>query len=82
MAESGQMPAVRAILAQVLVVEPAEVTPQAHLQNDLGMDSFDLMEIVMSLEEHFDISIADDEAQSLQTVQQVVDLIAKKTGGC
>ena len=49
-------------------VEVQSVTAQSHFQNDLGYDSLDRVEFMLSLEERFDIAIADEEAESIHTV--------------
>ena len=56
-------------------VAPEEVTNEASFINDLGADSLDTVELVMALEEEFDMEIPDEEAEKLQTVGQAVDYI-------
>jgi acyl carrier protein len=58
-------------------VEEAEVTPSASFVDDLGADSLDTVELVMALEEHFDIEIPDDAAEKIRTVQDAIDYIDK-----
>ncbi|MFE1748045.1 acyl carrier protein [Coleofasciculus sp. H7-2] len=69
---------VKKIVAEQLEVEPDEVTPQASFANDLGADSLDTVELVMALEEEFDIEIPDEAAEQIGTVQAVVDYITGK----
>nr|XP_043615483.1 acyl carrier protein 2, mitochondrial [Erigeron canadensis] len=57
-------------------VDPSKVTPAAHFQNDLGLDSLDTVEIVMALEEEFGFEIPDNEADKINTVNLAVDFIA------
>ncbi|XP_051121143.1 acyl carrier protein 2, mitochondrial-like [Andrographis paniculata] len=57
-------------------VEPSKVTPNAHFQNDLGLDSLDAVEIVMALEEEFGFEIPDDEADKINSIKMAVDFIA------
>ncbi|NVM57472.1 MAG: acyl carrier protein [Desulfobacterales bacterium] len=66
---------VRKIVAEKLSVELEEVVPQASFVDDLGADSLDLVELIMAMEESFDIEIADEEAEKLQTVQDAVNYI-------
>lgn len=66
---------VKEIIIENLGVETASVTPQASFVNDLGADSLDTVELVMALEEEFDIEIPDDEAEKIQTVGQAIDYI-------
>ena len=58
-------------------VEEAEVTPSASFTDDLGADSLDQVELVMALEENFDIEIPDDAAEKIRTVQDAIDYIDK-----
>ena len=69
---------VKEIVAEQLGVKPEEVTPEANFANDLGADSLDTVELVMALEEEFDIEIPDEEAEKILTVQQAVDFINDK----
>ncbi|MFN9644453.1 MAG: acyl carrier protein [Cyanobacteriota bacterium] len=69
---------VRGIVAEQLSVEEAEVTPQASFQNDLGADSLDTVELVMALEEAFDIEIPDEDAEAITTVGAAVKYIQEK----
>ena len=68
---------VRKIVADKLSVEPDEVVPEASFVDDLGADSLDLVELIMAMEEAFDIEISDDEAEKLQTVQDSIKYIKK-----
>ena len=53
-----------------------QVTPNAHFQNDLGLDSLDTLEIVMALEEEFGFEIPDNEAEKISSINLAVDFIA------
>ncbi|MDD7266958.1 MAG: acyl carrier protein [Lachnospiraceae bacterium] len=55
------------LLEQQLGVSADELTPDCHIQNDLGADSLDVMEIVSALEDEFDIEVSDEEVESLTT---------------
>ncbi len=66
---------VKEIIVEQLGVDASEVTPQASFVNDLGADSLDTVELVMALEEEFDIEIPDDQAEKIQSVSQAVDYI-------
>ncbi|KNA04496.1 hypothetical protein SOVF_199180 [Spinacia oleracea] len=57
-------------------VDPSKVTPNAHFQNDLGLDSLDAVEIVMALEEEFRFEIPDNEADKINSISMAVDFIA------
>ena len=66
---------VRKIIVEQLGVDEEEVTPDASFVDDLGADSLDTVELVMALEEEFDIEIPDEEAEKIQSVGQAVDYI-------
>ena len=63
------------IVAEQLGVDKEKVTPETSFVNDLGADSLDTVELVMELEEEFDINIPDDAAEKIQTVGQAVEYI-------
>ena len=65
------------IVAEQLGVDKEKVTPETSFVNDLGADSLDTVELVMELEEEFDINIPDDAAEKIQTVGQAIDVIQK-----
>ena len=66
---------IKKIVAEKLSVEPDEVVPEASFVDDLGADSLDLVELIMAMEEAFDIEITDEEAEKLQTVQDSINYI-------
>ncbi|MEJ5363709.1 MAG: acyl carrier protein [Desulfosoma sp.] len=65
------------IIANQLGVEKDVITPQAHVVDDLGADSLDVVELIMALEEAFDLEIPDEEAEKIRTVQDIYDYIEK-----
>jgi acyl carrier protein len=66
--------AVKAIVAEHATFSATEIRPEHHLENDLGCDSLDIVEISMEIEEHFDISIPDDElSERGMTVGAIVE---------
>ena len=68
---------VKSIIIDKLGVEESEVTPEASFTNDLGADSLDQTELLMALEEEFNVDI-DDEANTIETVGDAVSYIAAK----
>lgn len=66
---------VKDIIVEQLGVDADQVKPEASFVNDLGADSLDTVELVMALEEAFDMEIPDEEAEKIQTVGQAVDYI-------
>ena len=69
---------VKKVVVEQLDVAEDEVTPNASFVDDLGADSLDVVELVMGLEEEFDIEIPDEDAEKITTVQQAVDYIDAK----
>ncbi|WP_414527331.1 acyl carrier protein [Nodularia chucula] len=69
---------VKKIVVDQLSVEEDKITPEAHFANDLNADSLDTVELVMALEEEFDIEIPDEAAEKITTVQEAVDYINDK----
>ncbi|MGD9212071.1 MAG: acyl carrier protein [Desulfobacteraceae bacterium] len=66
---------VKKIIAEKLSVDLSEVVAEASFVDDLGADSLDLVELIMSMEEEFDIDISDEDAEKLVKVQDAVDYI-------
>jgi acyl carrier protein len=69
---------VSAIIVEQLGVSKGELAPQASFIDDLGADSLDIVELVMAMEEEFDIEIPDDDAEKIQTIQDVVSYVKRK----
>jgi len=63
------------IIAEVLSVDPDEITMNTTFTDDLGADSLDVYQIIMGIEEVFDIEIPSESAESITTVEQAVELI-------
>lgn len=70
---------VKDIVAEQLGVDEGQVTNEASFMDDLGADSLDTVELVMALEEEFEIEISDEDAEKIQTVQDAVDYITEHT---
>lgn len=70
---------VKTIICDQLAVEAEKVTPTASFIDDLGADSLDIVELVMTMEEEFDLDIPDEDAEKLKTVGDVVKYIASKS---
>lgn len=68
----------KAIIADQLNINIEQVTPDARFINDLGIDSLDTIELILRLEEDFNIEISDEEAERLETVKDAIDLITAK----
>lgn len=67
---------IKKIIAEKLSVDLEEVVPEASFVDDLGADSLDLVELIMSMEEEFGIEISDKDAEQLVSVQDVIDYMS------
>jgi acyl carrier protein len=65
------------IIVEQLSVEKDKVVPNASFVDDLGADSLDLVELIMAMEEGFDIEIPDEDAEKITTVQDAIDYVKK-----
>jgi len=63
------------IIIEKLSVEESEVTPEANFANDLGADSLDTVELIMEFEKEFDLSIPDEQAETITTVGQAISYL-------
>ncbi|UCD10713.1 MAG: acyl carrier protein [Nitrospinaceae bacterium] len=70
---------VKEIIVDQLGVDEKQVSPEASFMDDLGADSLDTVELVMALEEEFDIEIPDEEAEKISSVQNAIDYIKSRT---
>ncbi len=70
----------KVVVEQLEVDDPDTVTPEASFANDLKADSLDVVELVMALEEEFDIEIPDEAAEQIDTVGKAVEYINEKVG--
>ena len=71
----------KSIVASVLNLDPAEIKPDTTFIEDLGADSLDVFQIIMDLEDAFDIKIPQEEAEKITTVGQAAELIKAATEG-
>jgi len=69
---------VKAIIMDQLDVDDDKVTLSSHIQDDLGADSLDVVDLVMSFEDEFDLEIPDDQVENIKTVEDVVKYIEGK----
>jgi len=69
---------IKKIIAEQLGVEEEDVVPDAKFVEDLGADSLDTVELVMALEEEFEIEIPDEDAEKIQTVSAAIDFVKEK----
>ncbi|MGD7653566.1 MAG: acyl carrier protein [Verrucomicrobiales bacterium] len=70
---------VKDIIVDQLGVNADQVTPEAKFVEDLGADSLDTVELVMAFEEEFDVEVPDEEAEKLQSVQDVISYISSQS---
>ena len=69
---------VKEVIIDKLGVEEDSIKSEAHFVNDLGADSLDTVELVMAIEEAFNIEIPDETAETISNLQQAVDFISQK----
>jgi acyl carrier protein len=69
---------IKQIVAEKLGVSEDKVTPQAAFVDDLGADSLDQVELIMALEDAFDIEIPDEDAEKMKTVKDAIDYLNSK----
>ena len=70
---------VKKIIAEKLGVDLEEVVPEASFVDDLGADSLDLVELIMSMEEEFDTDISDEDAEKIVTVKDAIAFVSAQT---
>jgi acyl carrier protein len=63
------------LIAEQLEREPSEITPEMSFADDLGADSLDLVELIMTVEEEFNIEIPDDEAEKIKFVKDAIEYV-------
>lgn len=69
---------IQEIITSILKIEPEKVVENAHLVDDLGADSLERVELIMKLEEEFDITIPDADSETITTVKAVHDYVNSK----
>lgn len=69
------------VIAEVLNVDPEEITMETTFMDDLGADSLDVFQIIMGIEEEFDIEIPAEKAEKISTVEEAVELIKAAVNG-
>lgn len=69
------------VLVSELGLDADKINDEAHFEEDLDVDSLGVVELLMALEDEFDVKIPDEDAESIVTVGQAVDLVHEKLGG-
>lgn len=77
---STEFEKLKKVIAEVLNVDPDEITMESTFLDDLGADSLDVFQIIMGIEEVFDIEIPADKAEKISTVEEAVELIKGALG--
>ena len=70
---------VKPLIAEALNLDEASITMEATLKDDLGIDSLDAVELIMELEDEFDVKIEDTEAQAFVTIADIIKLLEAKS---
>lgn len=70
---------IRDIIAEQLSIDPSEITEESSFIDDLGADSLDIVELIMALEEEFDMEIPDEDAEKISTVGDVIEYIQERS---
>lgn len=65
------------LLAEHLGIDASTITPESEVVNDLGADSLDVVQLLMELEDNFNIVVSEEEAATLRTVGDIVNIISK-----
>ena len=71
---------VKKIIVEQLGVGEAQITPEASFMDDLGADSLDVMEMIITFEDEFDVEITDEDAEKIRTVNDAIEYINKASG--
>ncbi|UCF57230.1 MAG: acyl carrier protein [Deltaproteobacteria bacterium] len=71
---------VKEIICEQLNVSAEDVVPEASFVDDLGADSLDQVELIMAMEEEFDISVPDEDAEKIATVKDAIEYVEKAAG--
>lgn len=66
------------LMAEKLSLDESTITPEASIKDDLGIDSLDLFELIIALEEEFGIEIPQEDVLEINTVQEIVDYLGKR----
>ncbi len=80
MLTADEVAALKLILAEELEVQTDQLQPAAHLKADLNADSLDLVSIVMRVEERFNVTVSDEQAEAVQTVEDLCETLATALG--
>lgn len=65
------------MLAQQLNIEVDKITPESEVVKDLGADSLDVVELMMTLEDEYEVTLPEGEVEGIKTVQDIVDMLSK-----
>ena len=73
---------VRRIVGEQMAIDPGQIQETNHLENDMGCDSLDLVEIMMEVEDHFGVSVPDEISDQSRTINEIADNVLKLLGQC
>lgn len=70
---------IKELIVEQLGVEEDVVTPEANIQDDLGADSLDVVDLIQTIEDEYDLSIPDEAVEDIKTVNDIVNYVEKNT---
>lgn len=68
------------LIKEHLEVDPEKIVPEAHFIDDLGISSMDLWELVLIMEDEFNLEVPDDDLEKIQTIQDAIDYLEQRVG--
>lgn len=73
---------IKRIVGEQMAIDPGQIQETNHLENDIGCDSLDLVEIMMEVEDHFGVSVPDEISDQSRTINEIADNVLKLLGQC
>jgi acyl carrier protein len=73
---------VKRIVGEQMAIAPDQIQDTHHLENDIGCDSLDLVEIMMEVEDHFGVSVPDEISDQIRTIREIADNVGKLLDQC
>jgi acyl carrier protein len=80
--QEGILEGVKRIVGEQMAIAPDQIQDTHHLENDIGCDSLDLVEIMMEVEDHFGVSVPDEISDQIRTIREIADNVGKLLDQC